>query len=101
MRNSEFKIGDHILVVGNRGIVKDICKCKEVKYGFNGKNCGVQTMTDENIADIIEKGYSVEYTGRTATYFTVSFDTEESLKNTAYDNGTYGCIDDFENFGTW
>ena len=69
MKNSEFKVGDNIIVQGNREKIAEI----------------------ENV---------FTETGRTATYFKVYF-LGADLKGTGYDGGWYGCIDDYEMYGTF
>lgn len=101
MKNSEFKVGSHILVQGNRGIVENITRCKEYDATLTGLCRDTYVLTDENYKKMAEDWKGLKPTGRTATYFTVSFDTEDRLKNTTYNHGTYGCLDEFENYGTW
>ena len=103
MKNTEFRIGDHIAVYGNKGIVRDIEHLKEYELSYNGQKIGNgrAVMTDENAADTAARGYTVTPTGRTATYFTVTFENEPGLAGTHYDGGVYGCLDGFENYGTW
>lgn len=103
MKNSEFRVGSHISVYGNHGIVKAIERLKEYKVDYMGQviGNGLNVLSDESVERMRAKGYTCEPTGRTATYFTVSFETEESLKGTSYDGGTYGCLDEFGDYGTW
>lgn len=103
MKNSEFTVGSHILVHGNKGIVEGITRCKEYKaLLFNRQLCKSEyVLTEEDASDMRNRGYELIPTGRTATYFTVSFDTEEYLNNTSYNHAQYGCLDEFENYGTW
>ena len=103
MKNSEFKIGSHIMVQGYKGVVEEIYTYKEYKVDFEGKilGNGLELVDDDNAENMKAKGYNLVPTGRTGTYFKVSFKDEENIKDTVYDNGTYGCIDDFEEFGTW
>lgn len=101
MKNSEFKIGSHITVYGNKGIVENITKCKEYECSYNNKKIDTSVYTEEAVEAMRKKGYILIETGRTATYFTVDFESEKQLKNTAYDHGCYGCIDEYENYGTW
>lgn len=101
MKNKHFKVGDHILVYGNKGIVKEIYNCKEYKVEYKTTYVDTTCYSDENIKHMIAKGYTVTPTGRTATYFKVKFLSETGLENTAYDNGEYGCLDEYESYGTW
>lgn len=104
MENKYFNVGDHISVYGNKGIITGITHCKEYNISFNGKPLrgnGLEVLTDDAAAATKKNGYTLIETGRTATYFKVDFSNEESLKGTVYDGGEYGCLDDFENYGTW
>lgn len=103
MLNKEFKIGSHIVVHGYKGIVEEITNCKEYKMDYKGRvmGNGLAILSDANAEETIAKGYTLIPTGRTATYFTVSFENEPSLKKTSYNGGSYGCLDEFENYGTW
>lgn len=102
MKNSEFTVGSHILVYGNKGIVESITRCKEYKASINSKLCiSEYVLTEEDASDMRNRGYELIPTGRTETHFKVSFDTEEHLKNTSYNHAVYGCLDEFENYGTW
>ena len=102
MKNKDFRIGDNILVCGNKGIIAEINNFCEYYIEYNGKpvNDGKTFLTDEDAIETIKNGYTLKPTGKTATYFKVNF-IEESLKNTCYDGGFYGCLDEFENYGTW
>lgn len=99
MRNKDFSVGDHITVYGFKGIVEKILNCKEYKVDRLCRDTMV--ISDEEAKELENKGYTLVETGRTATYFTISFDTDEGLKNTSYNHGSYGCLDEFENYGTW
>jgi len=101
MKNKEFKLGDHILVQGNRGTVESITNMVEYNAKYDGKDLRNYVLSDEQANNMLIKGYELTATGRTATYFKVNFDSEELLKNTGYNHGTYGCIDEYEMYGTW
>lgn len=103
MKNKDFRINDNIIVQGYRGKIINITNCIEYKISYNNEiiGNGLTVLTIENAEETIKKGYTLTPTGRTATYFQVKFNDDEDIKNTAYDSGTYGCIDDFECFGTY
>ena len=100
MKNSEFKVGSHILVQGHKGIVEEITRQKECKYFYKGKEGETVCLEDNQIEDMIQRGFVVEETGRTRTLFKIEFVDE--LKHWGqYNHGTYGCLDDYEEYGTW
>lgn len=99
MNNKNFKVGDHILVQGNKGVVEELCYSKE--YKCKNLFSGTKILTDETKENLIAKGYELEPTGRTHTSFKVDFKNEESLKNTTFNHGWYGCLDEFEMYGIW
>ena len=102
MKNSEFKIGSHITVCGNRGIVENIVNYKEYICIYNGKKIDRKLLyTKEEAEEKLKNGYTLIATGRTATYFKLDFSNEKQLKNTVYDHSYYGCVDDYENYDTW
>lgn len=101
MKNSELKVGSHITICGNKGIVEKVTKCKEYEYSYKDHVIGTSVFTDEAVKVMEEKGYTLVYTGRTATYFDVDFSNDSRVKGTPYDHGCYGCVDEYENYGTW
>lgn len=102
MYNKEYKIGSHISIHGYNGIVEKIINCKEYEVSYKNNLIDKQMiLSDENVKAMLQKEYALKSTGRTATYFIVSFNNEESLKNTAYNGGCYGCLDEYEEYGTW
>lgn len=101
MQNSEFEIGSHIIVHGNRGIVESITKCKEYTCIYNSKKIDKALLCTKEEAETLRKdGYTLIATGRTATYFKIDFSLEKQLKNTAYNHTYYGCVDEYENYDT-
>lgn len=101
MKNSEFKVGSHISVYGHKGIVVSIDRCLEFELSYDGKNLGTHCFNAKQALETAGRGYTLIATGRTATYFIVSFENDEYLKGTGYDNAEYGCLDEFSNYGTW
>lgn len=103
MNNKSFKVGDNIIVSGFRGVVESISNCNEYRVSYNGKvlGNGLEVFDATTAEACRAKGYTLEPTGRTATYFTVCFDDNDELKNSSYNHGTFGCLDDFENYGTF
>ena len=76
MNNKNFKVGSHILVQGNMGIVEEITNCVEYKVSYGYEDCGERILTEEQTQDMLERGYKLTATGRTATYFKVNFENE-------------------------
>lgn len=103
MKNKDFRIGDNIIVHGYKGKIIEITNCLQYEISYNGKlvHNGLTVMTDEAAQKTIENGYTLIPTGETATYFKVKFNNDEDIKNTAYDNGTYGCLDKYEMYQTY
>lgn len=101
MRNKDIKVGGHISVYGNRGIVTSVEHLNEYDIKYNGKEVDTGCYREDAVESMRSRGYTVSPTGRTGTYFTVDFSNEPSLKGTPYDGGSYGCLDDFECYGTW
>lgn len=99
----EFKIGDHITAYGNKGIVKDITRCKEYKVDFDGYSIGngLDIISDIAYEEMKNNGYNMIPTGRTATYYKIKFINGSGLENTTYDNETYGCLDEYTDYDTW
>ena len=102
MRNSEYRVGSHITVEGNRGIVEEIERYRCYNVSFNGKAIDnrPRPYSEEDVIRMRSQGYEMEETDETTTYFTVSFKGTD-LEGTSYDGGTYGCNDAFECYGTW
>lgn len=101
MNNKEIKVGGHVTVCGYRGIVTSVDHLAEYQIGYDGKPVDTGCYGAEQVKDMVSRGYTATPTGRTGTYFTVDFSNEPSLKGTPYDGGCYGCLDDFECYGTW
>lgn len=103
MKNKDFKVNDNIIVQGYKGKIIEIINCLQYEISYNGKpvHNGLTVMTNEAAQKTIANGYTLIPTGKTATYFKVKFNDNENIKNTVYDNGTYGCLDDYEMYGTY
>lgn len=101
MNNKEIKVGSHVAIYGYRGIVTSVEHLGEYHIEYDGKDVDTGCYSTLSVEDMRSRGYTVTATGRTGTYFTVDFSGEPSLKGTAYDGGHYGCLDDFECYGTW
>lgn len=100
MLNKDFKVGSHITIWGNRGIVEEVERRKEFKYSYEGEFCGTACWNDEQAEEVRQRGYTVEETGRTYSSFKVEF--VDDLKHWGqYNHGHYGCLDEFECYGTW
>ena len=103
MKNKDFKINDNIIVQNYKGKITNIINCKQYEISYNGEkvNNGLTVLTDTAARKTIENGYTLKPTGKTATYFTVKFNDNEDIKHTVYDNAVYGCLDEFETYGTY
>ena len=96
---NEFKVGERIRVYGSEGIVTGIHKELAGQLYYDGKPCGGEShYSEKNLKAIEPKGYTFEQTG-TCTYLQVAFDGD--LKNTAYDGGWYGGLDDVVAYGEY
>ena len=100
MYNQNYEVGSHIAIQGRKGIVEEIYKTRQCKYYFDGKKCGIQNFSNQQIQEMAERGYKFQETGRTHTTFTVKF-LDKDLIKTPYNHGHYGCWDDVEHFGKW
>lgn len=103
MKNKDFRIGDNIIIHGYKGKIIEITNCLQYEISYNGKpvSNGLTVITDEAARETISNGYTLIPTGETATYFKVKFNDTEDIKNTVYDNATYGCLDKYEMYGTY
>lgn len=101
MKNKDIKVGVNVTVCGYRGVVTSVERLGEFQIEYDGKPVGTGCYSMEAVESMRSRGYTVTPTGRNGTYFTVDFSGEPSLKGTAYDGGCYGCLDDFECYGTW
>lgn len=104
MNNKKFRVGDNIIVQGYKGKIIKITNCLQYEISYKGKSInsdGLTVLTSEAAQQTIERGYTLIPTGETATYFKVKFNDTEDIKNTAYDCGTYGCLDKYEMYQTY
>lgn len=103
MKNKDFKINDNIIVQGYKGKILEITNCLQYEILYDGKPVynGLTVVTEETAKEMVSRGYTLTPTGETATYFKVKFNDTENVKNTAYDGGTYGCLDKYEMYGTY